>query len=98
MNAKSMGISGLLGTLGQLGRPVFDKTGLTGVYDFTLEYAPNAGTVMALGGAPPPEATDSQAPSIAVAIQQQLGLKLEPSRAIVELLVIDKAEKTPVEN
>jgi len=74
-------------------RPVLDKTGLTGTYDFTLEWARD------LAVAPPPDGEDSDAQlmpggvTIFAAVQQQLGLKLEPGRGPVETLVIDHAEK-----
>jgi len=70
----------------QTGRPVVDKTGLTGKYDFELQWAP--------GDAP---ATDAPAPSIFTAVQEQLGLKLESTKAPFEILIIDHAEK-PTEN
>jgi len=68
-------------------RPVLDRTGLTGTYDFTLEWNPAYGT-------PNP---DPDAPSIFTALQEQLGLKLEPQKAPVEVFAIDHAEK-PSEN
>jgi uncharacterized protein (TIGR03435 family) len=66
----------------ELDRPVVDKTGLTGKYDFTLKFAP-------VQGAEP----DSDAASIFTAIQEQLGLKLEPSHAPLDVLVIDHVLK-----
>ena len=65
----------------ELDRPVVDKTGLTGKYDFTLQFTPAAS-----------ESTDSTAPSIFTAIQEQLGLKLEPQKAPMDVLVIDHIE------
>jgi uncharacterized protein (TIGR03435 family) len=79
-------------------RPVIDKTGLTGMYDFSLKFAPeSAGTpgiikLLGTGGAPPP-AVDPNAPSLAAALQEQLGLKLESARGPVEVVVIDTFEK-----
>jgi uncharacterized protein (TIGR03435 family) len=67
----------------QLQRVVIDKTGLTGRYDLLLIWAPDDGT---------PQASDSTAPSLFTAIQEQLGLKLQPGKAEVETLVIDHAE------
>jgi uncharacterized protein (TIGR03435 family) len=72
--------------VGFAGRPVIDKTGLTGSYDFTLEWSPE--------GTPADAATG---PSIFTAVQEQLGLKLESSKAPTEILVIDHAEK-PTQN
>ena len=64
-----------------VGRPVVDRTSLTGTYDFYLRFAP-AG----LSAAPP---DTSNLPSIFTALQEQLGLKLEAARGSVEFLVID---------
>jgi bla regulator protein BlaR1 len=71
-----------------VGRPVIDRTGLTGNYDYKLEYADD------LGG---PEATVSEGASIFTSIQEQLGLKLESSRVAVDTIVVEKVEK-PSEN
>jgi uncharacterized protein (TIGR03435 family) len=83
-----------------LGRTVVDKTGLTGNYDFTLEYAPEEGAAAqsgaAAGGAQPVSPSDS-APSIFTALQEQLGLKLESTKGPVDVIVIDHIEK-PTEN
>jgi bla regulator protein blaR1 len=70
-------------------RMVVDKTGLTGNFDFTLQWTPEESE-----GPPSP---DSSGPSIFTAIQEQLGLKLESQKAPVEILVIDHVEK-PSEN
>lgn len=68
------------------GRPILDKTGLTGKYDFELTYALDQN---ASAGA----TSDSTGSSIFTAIQEQLGLKLEPGKGPVEVVVIDRAEK-----
>jgi len=87
----------------QLGRTVFDNTGLTGIYDFTLKWTPDENIPMFNGtgdeskqsaNAPPP---DSSGPSIFTAIQEQLGLELKSERAPVSILVIDNVEQ-PSEN
>jgi uncharacterized protein (TIGR03435 family) len=72
--------------------PITDKTGLTGKFDFTLEFAPEA------PGALPPEAPDESAPNLITAIPRQLGLKLDPKKIPVDILVIDRADKSPTEN
>jgi uncharacterized protein (TIGR03435 family) len=72
---------------GTAGRPVVDKTGLTGYYAYTLDWIP----------ADRPAEPDSDTPSMGTAVQQQLGLKLEPTKAPYEFLIIDRAEK-PSEN
>jgi bla regulator protein blaR1 len=80
-----------------MGRPVIDKTGLTGKYDFVLEWTPDVGAIA--GG---PEADKARAaalsgPTIFTALQEQLGLRLEAQKGPVENIVIDRAEK-PSEN
>lgn len=64
-----------------LHRTVIDKTGLTGLYDFTLNWSRDDGSE-----------PDSQWPSIFTALQEQLGLKLESAKGPVETLVIDHVE------
>jgi uncharacterized protein (TIGR03435 family) len=71
---------------GELHAPVTDRTGLTGTYDFDVKYVPENS---------PPEAEPG--PSIATAIQEELGLRLEKSKGPVEVVVIDHVEK-PDEN
>jgi len=86
----------------ELGRNVIDQTGLKGNYDWTLKWTPEETAAMFKGAdgshapadAPPP---DSSGPSIFTALQEQLGLKLEPRKGPVETLVIDSIEK-PSEN
>jgi len=90
-------IAQIIPTLADLvGRPVIDKTGLTGLYDFALKYAPelgrNAGPFGPPPGAPPP-VIDPDAPSLPAALQEQVGLKLDGARGPVEVVVIDKFEK-----
>jgi uncharacterized protein (TIGR03435 family) len=78
-----------------VGRPVIDKTGLTGLYDFSLKYAPDGRSAGPFGpppGAPTPP-VDPDAPGLTTAVQEQLGLKLESARGPVEVVVIDKFEK-----
>jgi uncharacterized protein (TIGR03435 family) len=77
----------------QVGRSVVDRTRLEGLYAFTLEFAPNP--VAAPGGAAVPPA--SNAPSLFTALEEQLGLKLQPDRGPVEVLVIDRIDR-PSEN
>ena len=66
-------------------RPVVDRTGLTGTYDLDLRFARTAVAVTA--------DTDANAPSIFVALPEQLGLKLESQRGPVEFLAVDRVEK-----
>jgi uncharacterized protein (TIGR03435 family) len=68
-------------------RPIVDQTGLTGRYDIRLRYTPDEA-----------HATEANAqPGIFTAIQDQLGLKLEPVKAAVDVFVIDRVER-PGEN
>jgi uncharacterized protein (TIGR03435 family) len=72
-----------------LDRPVVDKTGLTGRYDFDLTWSSDESQ---FGGEIPPRA-DSEAPPLMEAFQEQLGLQLKATRGQVQALVIDGAEK-----
>ncbi|HXJ39327.1 MAG TPA: TIGR03435 family protein [Bryobacteraceae bacterium] len=85
--------------IGPLGRSVIDDTGIKGSYDLKLEWTPDSGPP-----AGPPEGAErrevsisADGPLIFTAIQEQLGLKLEPRRGPVEFYIIDRAEK-PGEN
>jgi len=87
----------------QLGRKVTDKTGLTGQYDFTLEWAPEPGQggLESIGLPPDPSLkfppTDPNRPSIFTAIQELLGLRLDSEKGPVDMIVIDSVER-PSEN
>ncbi len=84
----------------QLGRPVVDKTGLAGAYEVELKFAPEPGAMAGFGPPPPPEAmqqADSGGPTLFAAIQEQLGLKLESTKAELPMIVIEAASK-PTEN
>jgi uncharacterized protein (TIGR03435 family) len=72
----------------RLGRPVVDKTGLDGVFDFNLDWTPENSS----------QTRADAPPSIFVALQEQLGLKLEAQKAPVEVLMVDHVEKIPTEN
>jgi uncharacterized protein (TIGR03435 family) len=88
MSGRGVTMQGLTATLANVtGRPVMDKTGLTGKYDYKLEYAPDDNSVEA----------DPTGPSIFTAVQEQLGLKLESAKGPVEIFVIDHVER-PSEN
>ena len=87
----------------QLGRTVLDRTGLTGRFDIKLQWTPDPGqSLTPFGGAPSPGTPappppDPNGPSIFTAVQEQLGLRLEPQKGPVEMIVIDRVEK-PSEN
>ena len=76
--------------INNVGRTVVDLTGLTGRYDFTLEFAPDQQSVPEPDNAARPL---SNGPSIFTALQEQLGLKLESRKHPIEMFVIDSAEK-----
>jgi len=81
-----------------LDRPVIDQTGLEGRYDFTLTWTPDETQFGGRGGQVPPPADPANAPpGLFTAIQEQLGLKLESTKAPVDVVVIDRLEK-PSEN
>jgi len=85
-----------------LGRPVIDKTGIKGYYDFKMVFSrdgiSNAGPLPPpSGGLTPGVVATDPAPSIFTAIQEQLGLKLDSAKGPVEVLLIDGIQK-PMEN
>ena len=106
MTAKGQSLADFSKTLGQqLRHPVIDKTGLSGKYDFNLEYTPD------LTGMPPPLAGALQPPGAATgniasdpgstivsALEKQLGLKLSASKAKLDVIVVDHVERIPTEN
>ena len=72
----------LAGNLGRpAGRPVFNRTGIDGYYDFTLKFSRDQ------------DSPNPDLPSFFTALQEQLGLKLEPGRAPLQTLVIDHIER-----
>jgi uncharacterized protein (TIGR03435 family) len=76
-----------------LGRVVVDKTGLTGKYDISMEWTPEALQSLQMPAAPPPSSSEPTGPSIFTAIQEQLGLKFQAQKAPVETIVIDRVER-----
>jgi len=86
---------------------VVDRTGLTGIYEFTLEFA---GTMAMPGAMPPtpaggetgpPAASDpgDGTPNIFTAVEKQLGLKLQKVKNVsVDVLIVEKADRVPTEN
>jgi uncharacterized protein (TIGR03435 family) len=77
--------------VGGVGRIVVDKTGLQGYYDINVTFA--ADGPPSPQGAPAGSAIDPSAPSLFTAMQEQLGLKLEPGRAPISVLVVDRANR-----
>jgi len=111
MKVNGAGIDELTGLLSrQLGKPVVDGTGLKGKYDIALAWTPD-GTIddptgrrgpmrpAVEGGGPPPAPSDGEAgPTLIGALQEQLGLRLEQKKGLVDIVVIDHMEKVPTEN
>jgi len=103
IESTGMGMSGLARLLsGQLGRTVVDKTGLTGNFDYKLDWTPDdAAPVMTKGGDPAPgdsaSSQDAGGPSLFTALEEELGLKLESTKGPVDVIVIDQLER-PTEN
>jgi uncharacterized protein (TIGR03435 family) len=86
-------IDGILETLrGATGRRVVDKTGLSGQYDISLRWLPDNGPAPMLNGEP-----DTSLPTIFTAVEEQLGLKLQPAKGLEDTLVVDHIEP-PSEN
>ena len=81
-------IAGAVTGPGQLGRPVIDGTGLSGRFDFQIEWVPDVP-----GGAP----SEVPAPGFIDALREQLGLKLESTKTAMRIPVVDSVER-PSEN
>jgi uncharacterized protein (TIGR03435 family) len=92
-----------------LNKPVVDQTGLKAKYDFELVFKPDMQQMMGGGRGPamlgPPPGggemrspDDSDAPELPTALQEQLGLKLDAQKTMVDVVAVDKGEKVPVEN
>jgi uncharacterized protein (TIGR03435 family) len=80
----------------QMERPVVDLTKLPGVYDLTLDWVPDE--ALKPGADSKPAGDAPPGPDLLTALQQQLGLKLQPQKAPLELIVVDHADRVPVEN
>jgi uncharacterized protein (TIGR03435 family) len=81
-----------------VGRPVYDATGLTGRYDFTLTFAQESMAAVAPGGGAAPAGAGvadqtSAAPAMAQAIEDQLGLKLVPAKGPRDVIVVESMQK-----
>jgi uncharacterized protein (TIGR03435 family) len=73
---------------GFLGGPIQNETGLNGKYDILLYWVTESSSQL----------EDGAGPILSSAIQSQLGLKLEPNKTDVSVLVVDHADKAPTEN
>jgi uncharacterized protein (TIGR03435 family) len=78
------------GLSADIGRKVVDRTGLTGRYDFNLKWTPDDSAAAMAGSV---AAGTAQGPSLFTAVEEQLGLKLEPVKAAVDVVVIDHLER-----
>lgn len=88
LTGNGQSLENLVNALGSFGlsRMVLDKTGLKGTFDFELQWTPD--NLRSAAGS-----TQTDSPSIFAALQEQLGLKLEPQRGPVEFLVVDSIER-----
>jgi len=74
-------------------KPVVDQTGLTDRYDFHLKWTPDMGQFSQMGARVPPPTDDPNAPpSLYTALQEELGLKLEATKAKADVMAIDHIE------
>jgi uncharacterized protein (TIGR03435 family) len=86
-NLSMADLAGLLSR--QLDQPVQDQTGLPGVFDVNLEWTPDQAQA---------DPASDRLSSIFTAVQEQLGLKLQPQKVPVDVLVVDHVERVPTEN
>jgi uncharacterized protein (TIGR03435 family) len=92
-NANMADFAGLM-QAAVLDRPVVNQTGLEGKYDFTLNWTPDDSQFSGMGAKiPPPTDSADAPPNLYTAIQEQIGLKLDATKAPTDVLVIDKVEK-----
>jgi uncharacterized protein (TIGR03435 family) len=86
----------LVNVLSQLPqRIVVDRTGLTGLFEADLTWTPDGSSIVPLtppGGPETPVGYDSNGPPLTTALRQQLGLKLESRKELVNMLVIERIE------
>jgi bla regulator protein BlaR1 len=75
---------------GPAGRPVVDKTGLAGRWDYFISYMPNLPT--------DGDAAELGPPDLFTAVEQEMGLKLHPSKAELSVVVVDHMDRMPTEN
>ena len=94
-NTLVTGLAGLLET--QFWKTVNDETGLSGEYDFTLDFIP-AEEWQSIAGWSPSNAIKDDTANLDTAISEQLGLRLVRGKGPSPVLVLDKAEKNPTEN
>jgi uncharacterized protein (TIGR03435 family) len=76
-----------------LGRPMIDATGLTGTFDFELEFSPDSLSPTAPGANP---SADPDGPTFEQALRDQLGLKMESRSSPIDFIVLDHVERPAV--
>jgi uncharacterized protein (TIGR03435 family) len=84
-----------LAGLSRVDRPVQDRTGIPGAFDFRLKFGETSEEMKRVLNT---HDQSGDGPSLFTLIEEQLGLKLEAKRGPVEMFIIDHAEKTPTEN
>jgi len=88
-NLSMQSLADSMNQLGNLNRPVVDQTGLTGNFDFVLEYAPE----IAMGENPGGSQSDPGGQAFGEALKKQLGLKLDSQKAMADYLHVDHVER-----
>jgi uncharacterized protein (TIGR03435 family) len=97
--ARMSGIPDLIRQLAQISeQPILDKTGLTGIYDFTMDFIAPGTPTPSQDSADPSGAASEPGPDLAAALERQLGLKLASGKTVVKVLVVDKFNALPTEN
>jgi uncharacterized protein (TIGR03435 family) len=98
LTARAQSMTALAEELGkQFRMPILERTGLSARFDFQLEFAPvapGAAPAAEVGG----EINNDAAPNLMTAVQDQLGLKLNPAKIPMDVVVVDRAEQVPAEN
>ncbi|MBB5061393.1 uncharacterized protein (TIGR03435 family) [Granulicella aggregans] len=84
-------LGSVAGGAGEISRPVVDQTGLIGRWDYTLEVAQPFGQGLSDANA------ENQGPTVIESMQEQLGIRLKSSRALIPVLIVDQV-KRPTEN
>ena len=79
-----------------LGRPMIDATGLTGLWDFRIDWTPLSGGLAGLGAAPGQEFDTGT--TIFATMEKNLGIKLEQREQSTPVIVIDHVDRVPTEN
>jgi uncharacterized protein (TIGR03435 family) len=105
VDGRMQSVAGILETLersSSVDRPLVDKTGLTGIYDFKVDFAPQF-AAPPLSAARPAQANPADpvidaAPGLLTAMERQLGLKLTPAKGPFMVLVVDRVNSEPTQN